>query len=464
MKNDAASAVGKTYRFDSGLIDDQWIDGVAITVTDGWITGIHVAGERDQFECKFIKGVVIPGVPNVHSHAFQRGFAGLSEYRTADQDSFWTWRELMYEFVWKLNPDDVHGIAKQVYLEMLRVGYSWVGEFHYLHNDRNGDPYPRDSEMAEVIIQAAVDAGIGICLLPTLYQQGGFNRPLLDSQRRFALDEESLLQLIGDCDAKHSSDANFCVGLAIHSLRAVDTEVGRRVVDAFQIQYPGRPIHIHVAEQVNEVKECLAATGQRPIEFLDANFDLNDRWCLVHATHANRDELQKIARSRATVGLCPTTESNLGDGIFPAGEFLDLGGRFGVGSDSHVSVNLASELRTLEYGHRLVERKRAVLGSQQESVGRNLYRRAATGGAQSLGVKTGRIAVGERADLIVVDSRHPTVGGSTQDRLLDRLIFCEHGNPISHTMVGGNWIDVAKRLENHRDDFLKVLLKLNQSV
>lgn len=257
----------KRFRLKSALVDDQWMDDPVITVSDGVIQAIEASGSNHRNECQLVDGVGLPGVANVHSHAFQRGFAGLSEYRTSENDSFWSWRKLMYEFVWRLDPMDVYVIAKQVYLEMVRAGYTWVGEFHYVHNDKTGSPYPNLSEMADAVIQAARDIGIGICLLPTLYVRGGFDRELQESQKRFALPPARFLDLVQTCQAKYDDDPNFQIGMAIHSLRAVEKSTAQSVIADFCKELGNRPIHIHIAEQKGEVDECLAVSGQRPLSF-----------------------------------------------------------------------------------------------------------------------------------------------------------------------------------------------------
>ena len=447
----------KQFRIKSALIGTEWIDDCLLSVEDGLIVSVQPFADSNADNFDSIDGAVIPGVANVHSHAFQRGFAGLSEFRTSDHDSFWSWRTLMYEFVWKLTPEHAYVIAKQVYLEMLAAGYTWVGEFHYLHNDMNGERYSNAGEMSDVLMNAAMDAGIGIRLLPTLYQLGGFGREIEDKQKRFRLDEEQFIQLVSDIEQKWKTESLCQVGIALHSLRAVDVCAGQRVVDAIRPTSPRCPIHIHVSEQKAELEECKTATGKTPIELLYDSFDVDDCWCLIHSTHASPPELSLIAQSKAIVGLCPTTEANLGDGIFPSEEFLAMDGRFAIGSDSHVSINLASELRTIEYGQRLSKNRRAVLGTENESVGARLFRSAAVGGGKAIGVNTGSLAVGSRADFIVVDSEHAAIGGVTSDLLLDRLVFCEYGNPISKTYVGGEAIDAGSRMDNHRTEFLKTM-------
>ncbi len=345
----------------------------------------------------------------------------------------------MYQFLQTLTPDQVYAISLQLYRELLASGYTAVGEFHYVHNDADGNRYAQLSEMAFAVIHAAVDAGLRICFLPALFQKGGFGEPIQPNQRRFYLESESMRELIHQVVSEFRAQPLFSMGIALHSLRAVDLPSGQAMIADFSQQFPGSPIHIHIAEQTAEVQQCVAATGQRPIEFLFNHFPVDSRWCLVHATHAETDEIDMMADCGCVVGLCPMTEANLGDGIFPAEQFLQQGGRFGIGSDSQVSTFWTSELRMLEYGQRLRHRRRSILSTDQHSTGRILFDRAASGGAQALGLNAGRLAPGQLADLIVVDPQHPTLGNVSGDRILDRLIFCDQGNPVQKVMINGQW-------------------------
>jgi formimidoylglutamate deiminase len=426
------------FLFDHAIVGDRWIENALITVSNGVIQSVESASS--VADTQRIRGVALPGMINVHSHSFQRALAGRSEFRTAHQDSFWTWRAQMYDFVKQFQPDDVYRISLQLYRELLAGGYTSVGEFHYLHADQQGRPYSRINELSLAIAQAAADSGINFCYIPALYQQGGFGRPLEEGQSRFFLTEEQFFELIESTAKKFAGSKNFHVAMALHSLRAVNHTVGTRVVEQFRASYPNRPIHMHVAEQIKEVDDCLTATGKRSIEYLFDQYAVDQHWCLIHCTQALEHELQLIAESGAVVGLCPTTEANLGDGIFPAQEFLSLGGRIGIGTDSQVSGNPAAELRQLEYSQRLRLRQRCVLATTEQSVGRRLFDAVTAGGAQALGISGGSLEVGQRADLIVIDPRHPSIGGELQDRLLDRWAFCDYGNPVMRTMVGGAWI------------------------
>jgi len=318
-----------------------------------------------------------PGLPNLHSHAFQRAMAGLTERRGGESDSFWTWREQMYRFVGRLTPDDLEAIAAMAYLEMLEAGFSWVAEFHYLHHQPDGRPYGNIAEMSERIVAAATEVGIGLTLLPVFYRQGGFGgKPPSDAQRRFLNDRDSYARIM------ETRVPDGRIGIAPHSLRAVTLDDLKWAAETWR----GRPAHIHVSEQTREVDDCLAAHGRRPIDLLMDMVAVDEHWCLVHATHADAGERARMAKAGAIAGLCPITEANLGDGLFDVPDFLAQGGRFGVGSDSLVRISAADELRTLEYGQRLIHRRRNVLGAAHRSTGQRLFDAALAGGRQAVGV------------------------------------------------------------------------------
>ncbi len=454
--------------FKSALIQQPssaagWMDNVSMTIRNGVIEAIST-DRKPKEGAKIVSGVAVPSMVNVHSHAFQRAFGGLSEFRTANKDSFWTWRKLMYDFALKLTPDDVYVIARQLYLEMVNAGYSWVGEFQYLHNDKTGQGYSDRARMAQVILKAATDSGIGVCLLPVLYQQSGFDvLAPIKKQRRFILSLEDYWTLLGACKNAVAALPNAAVGMAVHSLRAASKDSIQKVIEFRKKDIPDCPVHIHIAEQIQEVKDCISVTGKRPVEYLLSNFDIDENWCLIHATHLTDEEVHSLARAKVVVGLCPTTEANLGDGIFQAKKFLGARGRFAIGSDSHCSVDPREELRLLEYGQRLSLQQRAILGSENESVGRQLYQMAAECGGKALGVKTGKLGVGYRADLLVIDDQHSTVAGAQEDRLLDRFIFSNTGNPIAKRMIGGRWIEkeaLAVQLAQSQKDFVELNQRL----
>ncbi|MDG1511721.1 MAG: formimidoylglutamate deiminase [Mariniblastus sp.] len=437
---------------DTALIEttpgtEAWKENVRFSISKGVITQIDYDCPPTE-SSRSIAGIAIPAMVNTHSHAFQRGFAGMSEFRTESRDSFWTWRNLMYKFVSDLTPEDVYIIARQLYLEMVVAGYSWVGEFHYLHNSPSGNPYANPTEMADALLRAAGEAGIGINLLPVLYQRSGFSAEATNhGQRRFGLSLDQYFGLVDNCCEKITDNPDAALGLAFHSLRAVSSEAMQEVLQYRTNHLVDCSVHIHVAEQQLEVDDCLLATGKRPLQFLFDSFPIDESWCLIHATHMDNDEIARLSSSRAVAGLCPTTEANLGDGFFPASQFLGSGGRISVGSDSHCSVNLREELRWLEYGQRLLGGQRAALGTPQFSTGRRLYSECAQSGGQAIGIKTGRLAVGCRADLLILSPDHPTISHASKDRILDRFIFLNTGCPIQQRMLGGRWIEERQLTE-----------------
>jgi formiminoglutamate deiminase len=416
--------------FDTALLPGGWADNVTVEVGPTGLIATVEAGTTPPPEA-IREAIALPGMANLHSHAFQRGMAGLAERAGTGEDSFWTWREVMYRFLGRLTPDDVEVIAGQLYVEMLEAGFTAVGEFHYLHHDTDGSPYADPAEMAERIAAAASATGIGLTLLPVLYHQGGFGAvPLGDGQRRFKMAPEALLDLVATLRRRHPS---LVVGAAPHSLRAVTPESLRTVADSLA----DGPLHIHAAEQEKEVADCVAWSGRRPVRWLLDEVGLNERWCLVHCTHLDDGEITDLAASGAVAGLCPVTEANLGDGIFRGIDYLAAGGRFGVGSDSHIRVDLADELRTLEYGQRLRDRRRNRLAAPASSVGRTLFDSASTGGAQALQQEMGAIAPGRRADIVTLDPGHPALVGKTGDALLDGWLFAAGRSPVAAVYGAG---------------------------
>ena len=418
--------------FATALLPEGWRDDVLMTTADGLISAVEPG--RPAADAIRFAGAAVPGLPNLHSHAFQRGMAGLSERRGSSADSFWTWREVMYRFLGRLSPDDIEAIAAFAYSEMLEAGFTAVGEFHYLHQDPDGRPYANPAEMAERIAAAAADAGIGLTLLPVFYAHGNFGgAPPDPGQRRFLSDRDGFERLHQGSARAIAALPDARTGVAPHSLRAVDLPELRWLVE----RWPDGPLHIHVAEQVKEVDDCRAVHGRRPIELLADTVPFDERWCLIHATHAEPHEIELVAASGGVAGLCPVTEANLGDGVFDATRFLDRGGRFGVGSDSLVRVSAAEELRMLEYAQRLRHRSRNALGSSQRSTGRRLYDAACAGGRQALGRFIGAIAPGHRADIVVLDRDHPSLSASSHDALLDAWIFSADNAAVGDVVCGG---------------------------
>lgn len=424
---------------DHALLPGGWARDVLL-VWDGAGTLTEVAaGTTTTVDTPRAAGPLIPGMPNLHSHAFQRAFAGLSEYRASDRDdSFWTWRDLMYRFALAVSPDQLEAIATQLYIEMLRAGYTAVCEFHYLHHDPLGRPYADPAEMSMRLLAAAQRAGIGITLLPVLYQHAGFGgqSPRSD-QRRFVNDTDALLEIVQCLRAQGAS-----VGVAPHSLRAVGPQGLREVAEGLHSIDATAPVHIHIAEQQQEVDDCLAWSGQRPVEWLLAHAQVDARWCLVHATHLSAAERKALAASGAVAGLCPTTEANLGDGVFPAADHLAAGGAWGIGSDSHASVDAAEELRLLEYTQRLAQQRRNVLSSTVDRAAHrqladHLWLGAVAGGAQASGRAIGGLAIGRQADFVVLDERG-TLAGLAPAQALASHVFANQGrSAVRDVFVAG---------------------------
>lgn len=389
----------------------------------------------------------VPGIPNTHSHAFQRAMAGLTERQTDPADSFWTWREWMYRFAGRLDPEAQYAIAAQLYTEMLESGYTSVCEFHYLHHQPDGTPYADPAAMSHALIAAAADTGIRLTLLPVLYMTGGFDgRELEPRQRRFGHSLDAYLALVQRLRAEESPMLR--VGIALHSLRAVPESVMPALLDACAGE--DFPIHIHIAEQMVEVEDCVAVRGARPVRWLLDHAPVDSRWTLVHATHLTDDELAGIASSGATVSICPTTEANLGDGLFRLRDFLDAGGRFSIGSDSNVSVSPIEELRWLEYGQRLISQRRNIAASvQQPSCGATLLEQAWKGGAVSSGMPLGSLEPGRAGDWIVLDERAPALAGMRDEDALDRLIFAGNQPLIDQVYVGGRCLVQDGRHQSH---------------
>lgn len=422
------------------LLADGWSRDVLIEADDAGAVVAATSGAAPG-AAERAAGPVIPGMPNVHSHAFQRAMAGLAEHRGAvGGDSFWTWRDTMYRFVQRLTPDDARAIAKHLYIELLKHGYTAVAEFQYVHNAPDGTPYADQAVMSLAHVCAAHEAGIGLTLLPVLYAHGGFGGvPLGPLQARFRSTPESVLRTIERLRAER--DPNLAVGAGAHSLRAASPPLLAALTEGLAQIDPAAPFHMHVAEQTKEVDDCVAWSGQRPVAWLLDHAPVSPRWCLVHCTHLDGVELARLARSGAVAGLCPTTEANLGDGLFPLGDYIAAGGRFGVGSDSHVARDPAEELRWLEYGQRLIRRERNVAASDaRPSVGASLWCAAAPGGAQALGVAAGTIAPGRRADLVVLDAAHDDLAERTGDEILDAFVFAGGEAMVRDVMVGGRWV------------------------
>lgn len=401
---------------------------VRITLADGTVrevaAGVQAAADDERH------AFVLPAIGNVHSHAFQRAMAGLAELRGPAADNFWSWRREMYRVGLNMNPDHVEAVAAQLYMEMLEAGFGRIGEFHYLHHDTDGTPYANPAEMAERIEAAAAQTGIRLTLLPVFYAHADFGgAPPIEGQRRYIHDVDAFARLLERCGAIAGARAGGIVGIAPHSLRAVTAEELAAIVPLTD-----GPIHIHAAEQTAEVDACLAATGARPVEWLLANTEADARWCFIHATHMVEDEVRAMAARGVTAGLCPITESNLGDGIFSAVTFLEAGGHYGVGSDSNIDISLKRELRTLEYSQRLARRARNVIAPTGGSTGQSLFGHAMAGAAAAIGSTAG-IEPGASGDLVALDLA--AVPWLPAEKVLDHFIFAE-GIAVDAVWSGGH--------------------------
>jgi formiminoglutamate deiminase len=419
--------------FASALLPSGWANDVQVVIAAGAIAevtaGVAPAAGDERH------AIALPGLASLHSHAFQRGMAGLAELRGDSTDTFWTWRETMSRFALAMTPDDVTAVATLLYVEMLEQGFTRVGEFHYLHHDRDGSHYADPAEMAARIAQAAEQSGIALTLLPSFYAHGSFGGAAPhDGQRRFINSVDQFATLMAASRKAIANLPGANIGIAPHSLRAVAPDELAAIIPLAE----SGPVHIHAAEQVKEVEDCLAWSGRRPVQWLLDHAPVDQRWCLIHATHMTDQEVGAFAKTGAVAGLCPVTEASLGDGIFPAREFLDAGGMFGVGTDSNVLVGVADELRQLEYGQRLKHRARNVLsGGAGRSTGRTLFDDALAGGAQALAQPTVGLTPGARADIVTLDTAHPSLAGRARDAVIDGWIFAAGGSAIDCVWTGG---------------------------
>lgn len=421
---------------EQALLPGGWAQDVAVSVDGGRIAAV-VAGAAPAGAHRV--GLLLPAATNLHSHAFQRAIAGLTERRGPDpRDSFWTWRRQMYAFLDRMTPEDVQAVAAQVFVEMAEAGYAAVAEFHYLHHDAGGQPFADLAEMAGRIVAAAGETGLGLTLLPVLYMQGGCDgRALVAGQDRFGNSLERFTRLLEGAE-RHAAalPGDTVVGVAPHSLRAVPQDALAAVAGL----RPARPIHMHLAEQVAEVEEVRAAYGARPVEWLLANADVNPRWCLIHCTQMERAETLALAATGAVAGLCPITESSLGDGIFDGVAYAGAGGRWGIGSDSNIRISWSEELRTLDYSQRLRDRSRAALATADRSTGRVLADSAALGGAQAAGRDAGQIEPGRLADLVALDTAHPDMAGRGGDTAVDTFVFARDDRLVRQVWSAGRHI------------------------
>ena len=433
-----------TYFAETALLPDGWADNVLIEVDkDGWILGVESFKKIDleNPDAEIINAPVIPGIPNAHSHTFQRAMAGLAERATGKKDSFWSWRDTMYRFLQQIGPEEMEVIAAQTFVDMMKAGYTSVAEFHYVHHQTDGTPYDRRAELSHHVIKAAVEAGMSITHLPVLYAYGGFGpQAPSDGQKRFLNGVPEILEIVNDLTKTYKGHPQVTIGYAHHSLRAVSPDMLHEATKAVQDINADIPVHIHVAEQTGEVEACQDWSGKRPVERLLDQGLVNDKWTVIHATHMTGEETEQLAASGVTVGLCPTTEANLGDGIFPLLHYFTHGGRFAIGSDSHVCLNPFEEMRWLEYMQRLIYKERTILKQPDlPSVGGVLLDNVLAGGAAALGRKVGKIEAGYRADFVVLDKDLPVMTGKLRDHIIDTAVFAARV-PVMDVMVGGHWV------------------------
>ena len=433
----------RVFRCEHLLVDDAWRQDARVEVDSRGRIASLVPHSEDK-ACEQVRGWTVPGVPNVHSHSFQRALAGLAE--APGPGSFWSWREVMYRLAELLTPENIEAISRQLDVELLKAGFTCVGEFHYLHNLSGRGACDDPAETSRRVVAAARSTGIGLVHMPVVYETGGLGgEPLAGSQQRFRLGLDGAAR-IRDALAGDTAASGVNLGLALHSLRAVRSRSFRRVAE--DPAAAGAPVHIHVAEQEREVRECVALRNARPVEWLLDHVPVDGAWCLVHATHISEPEAAAIVDTGAVVALCPTTEANLGDGLFPLGTFSARGGRFGIGTDSHVSRSPVEELRLLEYGQRLHARTRTVAhGAPNEQrrgalggAGGALLAQAWENGCRALAWNGGTVAVGRRADLVVLEAEHPALTGRSGHTVLDSWVFSGTDNPVRDVMVGGAWV------------------------
>ncbi len=452
----------ETVHAQHALTERGWEDDVLVTLEGGRIRSLQRGPDTGAEKA----AILLPAPANLHSHAFQRAMSGLCERKSeASRDSFWTWRRFMYRFLDRLEPKDVEAIAAFAMMEMAEAGFASVAEFHYLHHLPGGKPYANPAEMCDRIAAAARTTGLGLTLLPVLYQHGGCDRrPLAAGQLRFGSDIDGFARLFGAAESALATLPDDCrIGVAAHSLRAVD----RAGLDAAAMLAPGSPVHMHLAEQAAEVEEVVACLGARPGEWLFDNAEVDGRWCLIHCTQLERHELARLAGSGAVAGLCPVTEASLGDGIFDGAAFRGECGRFGVGTDSNIRVSLSEELRALEYSQRLRDRSRAVLADPGQSCGRAIFDAVVEGGCRAAGRGSGAIAPGRVADLVALEGGAVDLAARSGDRYLDAFAFSGDNRMVRDLWSAGRHIVREGRHVAHdavRDAYLACLRRLTEGL
>ena len=409
------------------LLPNGWSNNVIIEIDQSGLISNVTENNNHKVDAYLNEEIILPAMNNLHSHSFQRAMAGLTEARSPQgNDNFWSWRNLMYQFLDVLTPEEIYSITLFSQMEMLQSGYVGVGEFHYLHNQIGGTKYDNIAELSEKVLEASAESGISICLLPVVYERGGCdNRELEGGQLRFHNNFDTFEELYNQIKVFLSKNENFSLGVAAHSLRAVKNETLNKIIDL-----TNGPIHIHAAEQVKEVEEIKSFYKMPPVEFLIENFDINKRWCLIHCTQMSELETELLSKSGAVAGLCPVTEANLGDGIFNGFQYNEQKGLYGIGTDSNINISLTEELKTFEYSQRLLNKKRAVISNQKKSTGRKLFDDCLEGGARALQINNGKIQKGFNADLISLPNTNNELDGLEDDKILDYWIFSSRENNV----------------------------------
>ena len=409
------------------LLPNGWSNNVIIEIDQSGLISNVTENNNHKVDADLNEEIILPAMNNLHSHSFQRAMAGLTEARSPQgNDNFWSWRNLMYQFLDVLTPEEIYSITLFSQMEMLQSGYVGVGEFHYLHNQIGGTKYDNIAELSEKVLEASAESGISICLLPVIYERGGCdNRELEGGQLRFHNNIDTFEKLYNQIKVFLSKNENFSLGVAAHSLRAVKNETLNKIIDL-----TNGPIHIHAAEQVKEVEEIKSFYKMPPVEFLIENFDINKRWCLIHCTQMSELETELLSKSGAVAGLCPVTEANLGDGIFNGFQYNERKGLYGIGTDSNINISLTEELKTFEYSQRLLNKKRAVISNQKKSTGRKLFDDCLEGGARALQINNGKIQKGFNADLISLPNTNNELDGLEDDKILDYWIFASRENDV----------------------------------
>lgn len=435
----------KSYRFKALLQNDSWLENAIVELdNDGKIVTISQAEKADHS----FRGFALPAFQNAHSHAFQYAMAGLAENHASDDD-FWSWREMMYRLAENLTPDEIKSIAAMLYAELVRNGYSNVAEFHYVHHAPDGKPYNNLAEIGEALIEAASEAGIKITLIPIFYQKGGFGVEPSERQKRFiskTYDDYAKLFEASAQICKRSENANIAVG--IHSLRAVETDDILRAVNDLPSDIP---FHIHISEQLKEVEDCLEFLGKRPVEWLLENVELNERFHLVHATHLTENETDKLAKSKANVVLCPSTEGNLGDGIFPLRKYQEFGGNWSIGTDSHIGLNPFEEIRLLDYGQRLISHKRNTFGTRG---GAFAIEKATISGRKAMNnFEEKFFAIGADFDACVIDSEDFLLENLKLENLASAIVYTSNISQINETFVAGKMVETDEIYWEIRERF-----------